>query len=128
MRVIGPSEDVSVFEVPQVAPGFYRTSVALAEEGSFLFRVVEPQVGGTSRILPYSYPEEYHFYPTNEDLLRHIAEETGGQFDPDASTVARATGETVTHPTPLWPYLAALGLVLFLTDILLRRLRLFEEH
>jgi hypothetical protein len=28
----------------------------------------------------------------------------------------------------LWPYLAVVALLLYLTDLLLRRLRLFESH
>jgi hypothetical protein len=77
-------------------------------------------------VIAYSYPDEYHFYPPNTELLRSISNETKGRFQPRADEIFDANGETTALPTHLWPYLAALALALYLTDVLLRRLRLFE--
>jgi hypothetical protein len=76
--------------------------------------------------LAYSYPDEYHFYPPNTELLRSISTETKGRFQPHTKDIFDANGETTALPTPLWPYLAGLALLLYIGDVLLRRLRLFE--
>ena len=64
--------------------------------------------------------------PAQNFLLRSISNETKGRFQPRAEDILAPNGETTSLPTPLWPYLAALALVLYLTDVLLRRVRLFE--
>jgi Ca-activated chloride channel homolog len=77
-------------------------------------------------VLAYSYPDEYHFYPPNTELLRSISNETKGRFQPRAEDIFNPNEETATLPTPLWPYLAALALLMYLADVMLRRVRLFE--
>jgi len=126
IRVVAPDQSVSEVAIRQVGPGSYEAKAPLPQKGTFIFRRVGDETGGSSRILPYSYPEEYHFYPPNTDLLRAIATETGGSFQPTAAEIFNPRGETTALPTPLWPYLAVTALLLYIADILLRRVRLFE--
>ena len=126
VRVVGPDQAVSEVDVHQVGPGAYEAKYPLTGKGSYLFRAVGADSGGASRVIAYSYPDEYHFYPPNTELLRSISNETKGRFQPNAADIFNAGGETTALPTPLWPYLTALALVLYLTDVLLRRVRLFE--
>jgi Ca-activated chloride channel family protein len=126
VRVIGPDQALSEVSVHQVGPGAYEAKYPLAKKGSYLFRAVGGDGAGASRVLAYSYPDEYHFYPPNTELLRSISNETKGRFQPRPEDIFDPNGETTGLPTPLWPYFTALALVLYLTDVLLRRLRLFE--
>src|SRR5205085_2062305 len=126
IRVVGPDQTVSDVAVHQAGPGAYEAKYPLSKKGSYLFRAVGPDSGAASRVLAYSYPDEYHFYPPNTELLRSISAETKGRFQPRTEDVFETGGDTTALPTPLWPYLAALALILYLTDVLLRRLRLFE--
>jgi Ca-activated chloride channel family protein len=126
VRVVGPDEAVSDVAVHQVGPGSYEAQFAMPKKGSYLFRAVGQDSGGSSRVLTYSYPDEYHFYPPNTDALRAISNETKGAFQPKVEDIFDPAGETTALPIPLWPYLAGLGLLLYLTDVLLRRVRLFE--
>ena len=77
-------------------------------------------------MLDYSYPDEYHFYPPDLETLRAISRETGGVYQPSGPEIFDARGTTVNVRTRLWPLLASLALVLYLGDVFLRRLRLFE--
>ena len=43
-----------------------------------------------------------------------------------ASDIFDAQSETTALPVPFWPYLAAIALVLYFADVLLRHVRLFE--
>jgi uncharacterized membrane protein len=126
VRVVEPDQSISEVSVHQVGPGGYEAKYPLTKKGSYLFRAVGAESGGLSRVIAYSYPDEYHFYPPNTELLRSISNETKGRFQPRSEDIFEANGETTALPTPLWPYLAALALVLYLTDVILRRLRLFE--
>jgi hypothetical protein len=125
VRVVRPDQSVSDVGVRQVGPGSYQAEVPLTQNGPYLFRVIGEN-GGPSKTLAYSYPDEYHFYPPNTDLLHAISNETNGAFQPSVQDIFDPHGETADFPAPLWPYLAALGLVLYIGDVFLRRVRLFE--
>jgi uncharacterized membrane protein len=128
VRVIGPDQAVADVMIHQVGPGEYEAKYPLTKKGSYLFRAVGQDSAGPSQVLAYSYPDEYHFYPPNTELLRSISDETKGRFQPRTEDIFDPNGETTALPTPLWPYLAALALILYIGDVLLRRLRLFEEN
>ena len=126
VRVIGPDQNVAEIPVHQVGPGAYEAKYPLNQKGSYIFRAVGEDNAGASRVITYSYPDEYHFYPPNTDLLHSISNETKGRFQPHAEDIVAPNGESTSLPTPLWPYLAALALALYITDVVLRRVRLFE--
>jgi len=127
VRIIAPDQSVSEVPVRQIGPGSYEAKAPVSQKGTFTFRAIGDDVGGPSRILPYSYPDEYHFYPPNTELLRAIATETGGGFQPTTSEIFNPHGESTASPTPLWSYLATFALVLYVTGVLLRRIRIFER-
>ena len=112
--------------VHQTGPGSYEAKFPLSQKGSYLFRAVGAESGGPSRVLAYSYPDEYHFYPPNTEALRSISNETNGRYQPRAEDIFDSQGETAALPVPLWPYFAAAAFLLYLADVTLRRLRLFE--
>jgi uncharacterized membrane protein len=128
VRVIGPDQKVSVIDVPQVGPGAYETRVPVAADGSYVFRAAGEGAAGPIRTIEHSYPAEYHFYPPDTQKLRSISAATGGVFQPSASQVFDSNGETTEFPIVLWRWLAALVLVLYIVDILLRRVRLFPPR
>jgi Ca-activated chloride channel family protein len=126
LHVIDPSQAASTVEIPQVGPGAYETRLPLTKDGTYVFRTVGDVTGGPSTMLDYSYPDEYHFYPPNFEMLRAISAETGGVYQPQGPEIFDPRGETVNVHTRLWPVFALLALVLYMADVLLRRLRLFE--
>jgi Ca-activated chloride channel homolog len=127
LRIVDPAQGASTIEVPQVGPGSYETRFPLTQDGTYVFRTVSDAAGGASRTLEYSYPDEYHFYPPDFQKLRSISKETGGVYQPSGPEIFDPTGEKVSVHTRLWPWLASLALVLYVADVFLRRLRLFEE-
>jgi uncharacterized membrane protein len=128
LRVIGPDQKVTAIDVPQVGPGNYETRLALRQNGTYTFRATGSDTAGPLRSLEYSYPAEYHFYPPDTRKLRAISEATGGAFEPGGHEIFDARGESAEYPLSLWPWLCAAALILYLADILLRRVRLFEMH
>src|SRR5205807_6478261 len=125
LRVLAPDQSVADVPIRQIGPGSYEADVALTQKGSYVFHLIGDD-GGASRTLAYSYPDEYHFYPPNTESLHSISNETKGKYQPHAEDIFDPQGETAALPVPLWPYFAAAALVLYIADVLLRRLRLFE--
>ncbi|HET9219362.1 MAG TPA: VWA domain-containing protein [Terriglobia bacterium] len=126
LRIVDPAQASSTIEVPQVGPGAYETRVPLNQDGTYVFRTLGDASSGVSRTLEFSYPDEYHFYPPNFEVLRDLSAGTGGVYQAAGPEIFDAGGETVNVHTRLWPFLASLALALYLVDVLLRRLRLFE--
>jgi uncharacterized membrane protein/uncharacterized protein YegL len=126
LRMLNPAQVASNINVPQVGPGSYETRVSLPDDGTYVFRTAGVNTGGPSRTLAYSYPEEYHFYPPDLDRLRSISSQTGGKFQPEGPEIFETNGETASYHRPLWPWLAAMALLMYVVDVFLRRLRLFE--
>ena len=126
VRVIGPDQKLSTLDVPQVGPGAYETRVPMERDGAYLFRATGEGVAAPTRTLEYSYPSEYHFYPPDVPKLRSISASTGGAYEPKGPEIFNPNGESTEFAIPLWPWFAAAVLGLYIVDILLRRLRLFE--
>ena len=122
LMILRPDQSVSNVSLQQVGPGSYEARFTLTQKGSHAFRVIG-ESGGPSRTLAYSYPDEFHFYPPNTDLLRAISDETKGRFQPTAQDIFETHEETTALPTPLWPYFAVMALLLYIGDVYLRRVR-----
>ena len=74
------------------------------------------------------YPREYMTLEADEALLARAAEVTGGSAEPTPDVLFDPQGEEITHHEELWPKLLYLALVLFVLDLLLRRVRLFDRR
>ena len=120
------------FELPlrQTAPGRYEAQLPLRAAGELPWRFELLPDGGLgaadiaragSRRLFYSYPDEYRLLPANLPLLRALSEQTGGSLAPGEEEIFRPRGDGGVEHLPLWPLFAAAALVLFLCDILVRR-------
>jgi uncharacterized membrane protein len=127
VRVIGPDQKVTTLDVPQVGPGEYETRLRLTQDGTYSFRAGGGGTAGPTRSLEYSYPAEFHFYPPDTEKLRAISAATGGTFQPEVAEIFDPREESTEYPLAMWPWLAGVVLVLYFVDILLRRVRLFEE-
>jgi uncharacterized membrane protein len=111
----------------QVAPGRYEASLIVDAAQPLTASVREPSGGSESRQLLPDLDAEYRFRPPDEGLLRAIAEATGGAFRPDRAALDRPRAAADTARYALWPWLVLAALALWMLDILVRRVRLFDE-
>jgi hypothetical protein len=120
-----------VHALRQTAPGRYETRFPLARYGSFVLEAVHTRDGrpiAESRAqVANPYPREYATFEPDEALLRRTAELTGGDREPTPGRLFDPRGEKVRHHEPLWPPLLYAALALFVVDLLLRRVRLFDR-
>ena len=75
-----------------------------------------------SRGISVGYSDELRIRPTNESLLRAVSETSGGAFASAPKDLMEQSRDSVTRPTPLWPYLVAAALFLLILDVALRRI------
>jgi Ca-activated chloride channel family protein len=124
----------------QTAPGRYEVDFPLDRYGSFLLhasleKAVEDGKGGShSAVVAESfghvtnpYPREYLALAPDTLTLSRAAEVTGGKLDPDPKLVFDPAGETITYHQDLWSRFIGAAIVLFLLDLLLRRVRIFDR-
>jgi len=129
LSMIGPEEDggeAPAMPMDQIAPGRYAAEFSAPEAGSCVLRATLEYGDGSTfvrhRGLATGYGEELRPRPTDEALLRRIAEITDGQYDPQPADVFAHSERTVPRSTPLWRYLLTAAVLIFLLDAGLKRM------
>lgn len=137
LRRSGETTDPTQYPMPQVAPGRYEARFPLREYGTFSlqaehFRETEngelERVGTSYGSLSHPYPTEYQSFEADAARLQAAATVTGGDLDPSPQALIDPADERVKSVSQLWPYVLLAALGLFLLDILLRRVRLFDRN
>jgi Ca-activated chloride channel family protein len=125
----------------QVAPGRYEADFPLDRYGSFLLHASLEQAvddghgktGKTATVaesfghVTNSYPREYLALAPDVDTLSRAAAVTGGRVDPEPAAVFDPAGEVIRYHEDLWPRFVAAAIALFLLDLFVRRVRLFDR-
>lgn len=126
LTVIDPYLNRKKVEMAQTAPGRYQADFETPISGSYHLEFSQEHGGKLlyhqSRGLAVGYPEELRLKSPNQDVLKSIAQLTGGRFDPKPESVFDATSRTARRAIPLWPYLIATAACLFVADVALRRI------
>jgi hypothetical protein len=132
----GPARKVPM---PQTAPGRYESDFPLGRYGSFLLHaVLEKHAEDENRkpgVVAESfghvnspYPREYLALAPDVAVLSQVAASTGGDVDPVPGAIFDPAREVVLYHEDLWPRLVGAAIVVFLLDLLVRRVRLFERR
>ena len=112
-------------QLRQVAPGRYEATV-VADADQPLTVTALGDGNATSRIVVPDPAAEYRFSPADEGLLRSLAQATHGGFMPTPEMLTNAPRDPRTARRPIAPALIVVALALWFSDILLRRVRVFE--
>lgn len=127
-RVVAPDLSVIPIKLRQVAPGRYRATHPVDQDGSWLVGVSLSQGGEVvgqaveEAVQPYS--PEYRSEGAGNALIEELARVGGGVVTRDASRVFERPPVARKIPYALWPWLMGLAALLLLLDIASRRLDL----
>jgi uncharacterized membrane protein len=110
----------------QTAPGRYEATVVADANERLTVSIGGPNGVTASRLVVPDPAAEYRFQAPDVVLLESIADATGGVLAPTADAIRNAPAAHQTARRALWPTLMVLALVAWLSDVLLRRVRLFE--
>jgi len=109
----------------QTAPGRYEATVVVDAADALSLNLVGSEASSATRVILPDPNEEYRLRPADEAALKAMADATGGVVKPTPDTL-KNTGTRTAARRALWPGLVILALGLWLLDVWLRRVRLFE--
>jgi Ca-activated chloride channel homolog len=139
LSIIGPEPggQTRVVDFRQTAPGRYEVDVPIEKYGSFLLRAEHTREaeGGAMKQIAVSfghvsnpYPKEYASFEPDVAVLEKAAIATGASVDPPSiAAVFDPSGEKVTYHEELWSRFIYAAIVVFLLDLFVRRVRLFDR-
>jgi uncharacterized membrane protein len=118
---LGPGGFQQPVPVRKIAAGTFEGRVRIgARQGLFRLRALEDSLAFPETGL-YRPEAELNEYGANVDLLKQVAQFTGGSFEPEPSAVFTATGKSVSTSLTVWPGLLGFAVFLSLTELVLRK-------
>jgi hypothetical protein len=121
----------------QIAPGRYESDAPLPRYGSYLLKAehVRKTEDGKDKVSAVSYghvsnpyPREYASFEPNESVLARTAAATDATMRPESvAAVFDPQDEKVTSHEELWSKFILAAIAVFLVDLLLRRVRIFDR-
>ncbi|MDP1568923.1 MAG: VWA domain-containing protein [Vicinamibacterales bacterium] len=131
VEIVG--QETQTVALAQTAPGRYEATVTLASDQDY---IAGARFDGRVQFAPGT-PlaqfvlardlDELRLGPPDRALLESLARDTGGQFDPAPAGIADPGEARALAPRPLWPWLLWAALLLYLVDLLFRRIRVWED-
>ncbi|HEX2141252.1 MAG TPA: VWA domain-containing protein, partial [Candidatus Limnocylindria bacterium] len=131
LRLVGPGLEPAQVVLEQVGPGHYAGSVRAEEPGAYLVRVAQTSPGAeaASRTLGMVSPaaEEFRRLGVDGEALAELAVAGGGRelvVDEEGQAAAAVWSHDISaaaFPTPMWPCLLLLAMVLVPLDVGVRR-------
>jgi uncharacterized membrane protein/uncharacterized protein YegL len=112
----------------QVGPGRYEARIVTDAAQPLTVSVAGPDGTQATRLVVPDPAAEYRFRAPDLDLLGAVAQGTGGAVAPDGAALRRSAQSARAARRALWPALVGLALALWLADVLLRRVRVFESE
>jgi Ca-activated chloride channel homolog len=132
-----PKGQATVVDLRQTAPGRYEADYLLPKYGSYLLKAehLKEQPDGSTKVSAVSYghvsnpyPREYASFEPDTETLRRAAVAAGGEINPASiQVVFDPKGESVTYQKDLWNRFLMAAIGVFLLDLLLRRVRIFDR-
>ncbi len=125
-RVRAPNGETTLVPLSRVASDEFRGSAPLGPAGAYWVAVTQSNPDGT-RLTSASgavsaYEEEFAFREPDPTLGNDVTALSGGRLNPAPAEVFDPAPVRGRAEVSIWPWLAALALALFLTDVGLRRL------
>ncbi len=127
-RVVAPDLTVRPIELRQVAPGRYRATMPVDQDGSWLVGVAlsegENVIGQAVEEAVQPYSPEYRSRGAGPGLVAELGRLGGGGVVTDPASVFRRPAVAREIPHPLWPWLMGLAALLLALDVASRRIDL----
>jgi uncharacterized membrane protein len=112
----------------QTAPGAYEAPLVAAASETLTVTLAGDDSGATTRYVVPDAESEYRLRPPDEGLLRSLASATGGAWQPTKDALRQTAGAHQVSRHALWPWLVLMALLVWMADVLLRRVRVFETR
>ncbi|HTM44177.1 MAG TPA: VWA domain-containing protein [Polyangiaceae bacterium] len=134
--VTGQSGSSREEALQQTAPGRYELWLPMSDYGAFKLRAdfTRHTDEGSNQAaaisfghISHPYSQEYANLEPDLAMMERLTEAGGGKQDAPAAQLFDPGGQFILHREPLWQKLILLALGLFVLDLLMRRVRLFDR-
>jgi len=129
--VVGPDMKGRPMVIDQTGPGRYEAFFDARETGNYVVNVGKRGKGGGApdvNVVSIPYPPEYKDIAPNVGLLRMLAEQTSGKFDPPAEQLFERNFRPSKSYVDLWRLLAMLAMLLLPIDVAVRRVAMSPQQ
>ncbi len=132
VEIVG-GDDVRTVPLAQVAPGRYEATVTLDADRDYIAgarfdgRVAFAPGTPMAQFVLARDVDELRLRPPDIELLQALSRDTNGRYDPAPGSIADPGDSRARAPRPLWPWLLWAAALLYLVDLLFRRIRVLEE-
>lgn len=138
LAVVGPEPNGKRRDIPmkQTAPGRYEAELSLQDYGSFRLRAEHRKEAPNGELRPvgqsfghvsFPYPLEYASFEPDLARLQGAVMAGAGSLDPAVTALFDPGPERITYHEPLYRRFVYAAILVFLADLLVRRVRLFDR-
>ena len=122
VRVAGPNGTSEPVEMQQVTLTRHNGTFQIHDSGSYIVTAQRESDGlKSTKALILPYPSEYAEFEVNTDLLKTLAVETGGIYEPTPTQIASPAGTPIEKQVPLAHALLIAAALFFVLEMILRR-------
>ena len=131
-RVIAPDTTGQILDLRQTTPNRYEAVFDVNQTGAYLININKLRNGQTvsqkSTNLVSSYSPEFATINPDIGLLKRLANESDGIFNPTAKQIGRHLGMPTEIFQSLWGLFAISATLLFVLELIVRRLQLSKSQ
>lgn len=122
LHVAGPKGVNERVEMQQVTPTRYIGTFQMDSSGAYIVTAQrERDASRQTEILVRSYPAEYAEFRINTPLLKKLAEDTAGIYEPTPAQIAAPAGTPIEKRVSLAQALLVAAAIMFVLEMILRR-------
>jgi Mg-chelatase subunit ChlD len=112
------------FEFEQIGPGQYQASVEDLTEGVYVLSVREESLGRVQDVISIPYASEYRRVRLHQEVLMEMAHQTGGEYLENLEELPMRLQSRTLSYHDIWQPITFAALLLFLADLIARKLPL----
>ena len=129
VRVAGPNGTSEPIEMQQITLRRYNGTFQVPNSGSYIVTAQRESDGRKrTEVLSLPYPAEYTDFKVNTNLLKTLASETAGIYEPTPTQIASPAGAPIESQVPLAQALLVAAALFFVLEMILRRYSIANRH
>ncbi|MDE0089073.1 MAG: VWA domain-containing protein [Candidatus Poribacteria bacterium] len=122
VQVAGPNGTSESVEMQQESTTRYIGTFQMNDSGSYIVTAKrETDDSKLTETVTLSYPAEYADFDVDHTMLKRLAEDTGGIYEPTATQIAASAGVPIEKRVSLSQTLLVVAVALFVLEMILRR-------
>lgn len=129
VQVAGPNGFSQSVDMEQESSTRYTGNFQMNDSGSYIVTAKHnDDQSRQTETISLSYPAEYAEFDVNRALLKQLAEDTGGIYEPTATQIVAPAGDAIEKRVSLSTMLLIIAVVLFVLEMILRRISIMSGY